>query len=147
MEFNKNYKLFIVDDDPIYSEFITTILNQAGFTDIDVFETEAEVMDNIHKSPNIIFLDYYLENTNGLDILKKIKGANPNIYVVFLSSQEKIEIAVNSLKYGALDYIIKNNEAKTRIIYSINRIRNIDSKKKTLYSKLKENFSFLNLFF
>lgn len=147
MKFNKNYELFIVDDDPIYSEFITTVLNQAGFKGVSTFETEREIMDNLYQAPDVIFLDYYLENTNGLDILRKIKATNPDIHVVFLSSQEKIEIAVNSLKYGALDYIIKNDEAKRRIISSMNRIMNLDSKKKNLLSQLKENFSFLNLLF
>ena len=147
MKFNKNYKLFIVDDDPIYSEFITTILNQAGYKGISAFETENKVMDNLYQAPDVIFLDYFLENTNGLDVLRKIKATNPNIHVVFLSSQEKIEIAVNSLKFGALDYIMKNDEAKRRIISSMNRIKNLDSKKKNLFSKLKENFSILNLLF
>jgi DNA-binding NtrC family response regulator len=147
MKFNKNYTLFIVDDDPIYSEFITTILNQAGYKGISTFETESKVMDNLYQAPDVIFLDYFLENTNGLDVLRKIKATNPDIHVVFLSSQEKIEIAVNSLKFGALDYIIKNDEAKRRIISSMNRIKNLDSKKKNLLSKLKENFSIFNLLF
>ena len=147
MKFNKNYKLFIVDDDPIYSEFIKTVLNQAGYKGVSAFETESKVMDNIYKSPDVIFLDYFLENANGLDVLRKIKATNPDIHVVFLSSQEKIEIAVNSLKYGALDYIIKNDEAKSRVISSMNRIMNLDSKKKNLLSQLKNNFSFLSFLF
>ncbi len=147
MKFNKNYKLFIVDDDPIYSEFIMTILNQAGYKDVSVFETESKVMDNLYQAPDVIFLDYFLENANGIDVLRKIKATNPDIHVVFLSSQEKIEIAVNSLKFGALDYIIKNDEAKRRIISSMNRIKNLDSKKKNLLSRIKENFSILNLLF
>jgi len=147
MKFNKNYKLFIVDDDPIYSELITTVLNQAGYKGIYAYQTESEVMDNIYQSPDVIFLDYYLVNTNGLDVLRTIKATNPDIHVIFLSSQEKIEIAVNSLKFGALDYIIKNDEAKKRMITSMNRIKNLDSKKKNLLSKLKENFSIINLLF
>ncbi len=147
MKFNKNYKLFIVDDDPIYCEFIRTVLNQAGYKGVSAFETENKVMDNLYKAPDVIFLDYFLENTNGLDVLRKIKATNPDIHVVFHSAQEKIEIAVNSLKFGALDYIIKNDEAKRRIISSMNRIKNLDSKKKNLLSKLKENFSILNLLF
>ncbi len=147
MKFNKNYKLFIVDDDPIYSEFITTILNQAGYKNVSAFETETKALDKLYQSPDVIFLDYFLGNANGLDVLRKIKACNPDIHVIFLSSQEKIEIAVNSLKYGALDYIIKNDEAKVRITSSMNRIMNLDSKKKNLLTQIKENFSFLNLLF
>jgi len=147
MKFNKNYKLFIVDDDAIYREFITTVLNQAGYKTVSAYETETEVLDNLYQAPDVIFLDYFLEDTNGLDILRKIKATNPDIHVVFLSSQEKIEVAVKSLKYGALDYIIKNDEAKKRIVFSMNRIVNLDSKTKNRLSQLKENFSLFNLFF
>jgi len=147
MKFNKNYKLFIVDDDAIYREFITTVLNQAGYKTVSAYETETEVLDNLYQAPDVIFLDYFLEDTNGLDILRKIKATNPDIHVVFLSSQEKIEVAVKSLKYGALDYIIKNDEAKKRMISSMNRIMNLDSKKKNRLSQIKENFSLFNLFF
>lgn len=55
MKFNKNYELFIVDDDPIYSEFITTVLNQAGFKGVSAFETEREIMDNLYQAPDVIF--------------------------------------------------------------------------------------------
>ena len=147
MKINKNYKLFIVDDDPIYCEFISTVLNQAGFKDISTYETEVNVIDNLYQSPNIILLDYYLPSSNGMDILRKIKATNPDIHVVFLSSQNKIEVAVNALKYGALDYILKNDEAKSRLISSLNRIKNLDSKKGNLFSKLKENYAFISLFF
>ena len=147
MKFNKNYKLFIVDDDPIYSSFISTVMDQAGFKDIQSFENESQVMDKIYQNPNIIFLDYYLNKANGLDILKKIKAINPDIYVIFLSSQEKIDVAVNALKYGALDYIIKNDEAKSRIITSVNRILNLETKKKNFLSQIKQGIPFLNLLF
>lgn len=147
MKFNKNYKIFIVDDDQVYTEFVTAVLNQAGFTDIHSYENEIETLDNLYRIPWIIFLDYYLNDSNGLEVLRKIKSTNPDIYVVFLSSQEKIDVAVNSLKYGALDYIIKNDEAKRKIVSSLMRIASIRPKKKSLLTKISERVLFFtNLF-
>jgi DNA-binding NtrC family response regulator len=147
MRINKNYKIFIVDDDPIYTEFISSILNRRGYQNVSSQLTEEELFENLYQHPDVIFLDYYLDENNGLDVLKKIKSINPDIHVIFLSGQGKIEVAVNSLKYGALDYIIKNDETPTRILKSMNRIMNIDSRKKSILNQLKEQFLFLNLLF
>ncbi|MBL4560569.1 MAG: response regulator [Bacteroidales bacterium] len=144
MKFNKNYKIFIVDDEPVYTEFISAVLNQAGFNEICSYENETEVLDNLYRNPQVIFLDYYLKDSNGLNILRKIKSINPDIFVVFLSSQEKIEIAVSSLKYGAFDYIIKNDDAKRKILLSLNRIAIMEPKKKSLLTKITERVLFFN---
>ena len=74
----------------------------------------------MYKDPKVIFLDYQLGDVNGLEILKKIKAVNPDTFVFFMSGQDKIEIAVNALKFGAIDYIIKNDDAKDKIIKSYN---------------------------
>jgi DNA-binding NtrC family response regulator len=57
-----------------------------------------------------------MDNLNGIEVLKKIKRFNPNTIIVFISGQEDIDIAVNALKYGAFDYIMKSqlNEEKMR---------------------------------
>jgi DNA-binding NtrC family response regulator len=67
----------------------------------------------------VIVLDYQLNGEkkgaqNGLEILKKIKSANPAVEVVMLSGQDKIDVAVELMKHGAFDYVIKNPTAFVR---------------------------------
>ena len=61
-----------------------------------------------------------MEDMNGFEVLKKIKRINPNIYVVMVSAQENIKTAVDAIKFGAFDYIIKDNNVcgKMNIIIS-----------------------------
>ena len=77
----------------------------------------------MHKNPDIVLLDYMLEGElNGLQVLKKIKSTNPDTEVIMMSAQEKLEVAVNSLKHGAYDYIVKNDSAMNRMSSLIGRI-------------------------
>jgi DNA-binding NtrC family response regulator len=86
-----------------------------------------DCVNNLTLQPDVIFLDYSMELFNGLEVLKKIKRFNPDIYVVFLSGQENIETAVSSLKYGAFDYIVKGEGAQEKIT---NTLLKIDQVKK-----------------
>jgi len=68
---------------------------------------------------------------NGLDILKAIKSKSPETEVVMWSGQDKIEVAVNTMKYGSFDYIVKSESAFHR---SENVIFNIIRKLKLEYT-------------
>ncbi|MCH2235661.1 MAG: response regulator [Crocinitomicaceae bacterium] len=103
-------KTFIIEDNKFYANVLNARLEKFMEGSIDIYHSGKEALNNIYKQPNLIFLDYNLPDIKGLDILKQIKSTYPNIQVVLLSGQEKIEIAVNCLRYGAMDYIIKNNE-------------------------------------
>jgi polysaccharide export outer membrane protein len=62
----------------------------------------------------------------GFEVLKKIKRYNPNIYVVMISGQENIKTAVDALKYGAFDYVIKDSnvcDKLTQIITNIIKVK------------------------
>jgi two-component system OmpR family response regulator len=59
---------------------------------------------------------------DGLETLDRIKAANPQIPVVILSSQDKIEVAVNCMKHQAFDYIVKSETAFIRLQKAITTI-------------------------
>jgi DNA-binding NtrC family response regulator len=52
---------------------------------------------------------------NGIDTLDKIKAADPDIPVVMLSSQDKIEVAINCMHHKAFDYVVKSETAFIRL--------------------------------
>jgi DNA-binding NtrC family response regulator len=70
----------------------------------------------------VIFLDHHMDDISGFEVLKKIKRFDANIFVVMLSGQESMATAVDSLKFGAFDYIIKGDNALSRITDVMNRI-------------------------
>ena len=117
--------IFIVEDDPIYRELIAHELRVAGYSNLELYSSGSEVVHQLFKSPEIILLDFHLgEEMDGLIVLKTVKAFNPDIQVIILSAQEKLSIAVNSMKYGAYDYVAKNEVAPARIQGLIERICN-----------------------
>ncbi|NNC95626.1 MAG: response regulator [Chitinophagales bacterium] len=116
-------QIFCVEDDKMYQGLIENELVKKGYENISMFSSGKTFIDNLYKMPDIVFLDYSLEEEfTGIDLLRKVKSFNPDIQVIMLSGQENMEVAVNSLKYGAYDYVIKNDFAYRRISTLIGRI-------------------------
>ena len=140
--------IFIVDDDPMQAMMLQDYLSKYSTFTISVFNSGEECLSNLDKNPNIIFLDYNFDKAgkdamNGIDILKEIKAKRPETEVVMISGQDRIEVAVNTIKYGAFDYIVKSESAFHR---SENVIFNIIKRMKlqheaTLYKKLTIGFA------
>lgn len=124
--------IFIVDDDQNQATMVADHLAKFKNITIKTFSSGEECLKNLSLDPQIIFLDYNFDKVgpkamNGVDILKKLKESNPDIEVVMFSGQDKIEVAVNTMKYGAFDYIVKNESSFHR---SENVIKNIIRKLK-----------------
>jgi len=116
-------KIFVVEDDPAYTKFLNYVLSLNPDFEVSTFETGKDIIDNLYKKPSIITLDYTLPDMDGEDVLKEIKAYDSNIHVIIISAQEKIGTAVELLKLGAYDYIIKDEETKDRLLNTINNAR------------------------
>src|ERR1700744_3863486 len=120
------FNIFLVDDDSFCLNVYGQHLSQLGHRQVSIFQNGAECLNHLTQNPDIIFLDHGMDLLTGIEVLKKIKRFNPDIYVVFLSGQENIETAVNALKYGAFDYIVKGEmelENITKVLAKITNIR------------------------
>lgn len=129
METNKNITIYLVDDDEVYLNMLENHLKKnidPGIT-LKKFNTGEACMKELHQEPNIIILDYQLDTKektamNGIEILKRIKMKNSSTQVIMLSGQDSLEVAVNCIKNGAYDYLIKNESAFVR---AVNMIKNL----------------------
>ena len=127
MKKDTKINLFLVDDDMIFLKMLAIEFLQHGDFDIETFETGELCLKNLHKNPDIIILDFYLDGItksamNGLETLDKIKNSNPNIPVIMLSSQDKIDVAVSCMHHKAFDYIVKSETAFLRLQKTIDTI-------------------------
>lgn len=120
-------KIFVVEDDPAYTKFLKYVLGLNPDYEVEFFTSGKECLDNLHKNPAVITLDYSLPDMQGEKVLAQIKAQDPNINVIIISAQEKIGTAVELLKSGAYDYIAKDQETKDRVLNSINNARNKSS--------------------
>ncbi len=117
-------KLFVVEDDQAYTKFLKYVLGLNPDYEVEFFTTGQQCLNNLHKNPAVITLDYSLPDMPGEKVLSQIRSHDPNINVIIVSAQEKIGTAVELLKLGAYDYITKDHETKDRIINAINNARN-----------------------
>lgn len=113
-------KIFLVDDDALFLKSLEIeFLENADFT-IETYPTGELCVANLSNTPDVVILDYQLDGIvenamNGLETLDKIKTFNPNIPVVMLSSQDKIEVAINCMHHKAFDYVVKSETAFVRL--------------------------------
>ena len=112
--------LFLVDDDAVFLKSLEIeFLQHADFI-IDTFSTGELCLENLSQNPDVIILDYHLDGIdltamNGIETLDRIKAFNPDIPVVMLSSQDKIEVAINCMHHRAFDYVVKSETAFVRL--------------------------------
>ena len=130
-------KIFLVDDDALYLKLLEIELMEHADFLIETFATGELCLANLSHEPDVIILDYLLDGIdktaiNGIDTLDKIKEYNPDIPVVMLSSQDKIEVAVDCMLHKASDYVVKSETAFIRLQQSINTIFHTRKIEKTL---------------
>jgi DNA-binding NarL/FixJ family response regulator len=113
-------KVFLVDDDELYLKLLEIeFMENADFI-VETYATGELCIKNLSHNPDVIILDYHLDGIeknamNGIETLNKIKAYNPGIPVVMLSSQDKIEVAINCMHNLASDYIVKSETAFIRL--------------------------------
>jgi len=111
--------LFLVDDDAVFLKLLEIeFLQHADFA-IETFSSGELCLEHLSYNPDVIILDYHLDGINknamnGLETLDKIKAINADIPVVMLSSQDKIDVAINCMHHRALDYVVKSETAFMR---------------------------------
>ena len=137
MSNEKKIKLFLVDDDALYLKVLEIELLQNENFILETFATGEMCIANLSQKPDVIILDYYLDSfdknaMNGIEVLDKIKAINPDIPVVMLSSQDKIEVAINCMHHNAFDYIVKSETAFVRLRKAIATITHIKKTEKAL---------------
>jgi DNA-binding NtrC family response regulator len=102
--------VLLVEDDSLQRKIITSLFDQINQPDFELFSADsAEPALDIVKKNNIdlIVTDYMMPGGSGMELLKSVKEINPHIDVAMLSAQTDIQVAVDLMKEGARDYLIK----------------------------------------
>lgn len=138
-------KIFLIEDDAFFGEALKYHLKLNPEFDIHLFKTGKECLTNLYLKPDIICLDFGLPDTTGDKLMKKIQETNNKIPIIIISGQEEIEVAVNFLKAGAKDYIVKSEHTKDLLWNAIIKIReNLDliQEVEELKEQLEQKYSF-----
>jgi two-component system response regulator AtoC len=147
MKDQKGFKIFIVEDDLWYSSMLEYYLAMNPDYSIEKFNTAKSFLNKIHEKPQVITLDYSLPDSNGDQLLAQIKEISPESKVIVISGQEDVKVALNLLKKGAYDYLVKDDDTKERLWNIINNLReNIEIKTEleTLKKEVVKKYDFNN---
>jgi len=137
MKNKSKIKLFLVDDDAVFLKLLEIeFLQHADFL-IETFATGEICLEYLSHNPDVIILDYHLDGIdktamNGIETLDKIKALHPDIPVIMLSSQDKIDVAINCMHHKAFDYVVKSETAFMRLQTIITNIFSYKKMKKEL---------------
>jgi DNA-binding NtrC family response regulator len=120
MKKESKIKIFLVDDDAVFLKLLEIEFLQHGDFAIETYATGELCIESLSKEPDVIILDYMLDGIvehamNGIETLDKIKAFNAQIPVVMLSSQDKIDVAIECMHHKAFDYVVKSETAFIRL--------------------------------
>lgn len=119
----KPLQIFVVEDDLWYGELLTHHLSLNPDNKVQRFERASELLAALTEKPDIITLDYRLPDVKGDDLFRKIKTLLPEVQVIVISAQEDVSTALNLLREGVYDYLVKNEETRERLWIAVNNIR------------------------
>lgn len=102
-------KIFIVEDDSEYAEFIKAKLRRKY--QIYAFENAEDCLVSLKSiTPDVLVLDYYLPGMSGIELYEKVKDDLPDeVKVVILSSMDDGKLVLDFIKKGIRDYIVKDD--------------------------------------
>ncbi|HTS43528.1 MAG TPA: sigma-54 dependent transcriptional regulator [Puia sp.] len=145
MKNHQSFKVYIVEDDVWYGSMLEHYLSLNPEYEVKRFESPGEFFASLHETPDVVTLDYSLPDCDGAEVLKKIKEHNPDIRVIIISGQEDVATAINLLKNGAFDYIVKDDDTKDRLwnsILHLREIRNLKEEVEILKSQVGRKYDF-----
>ncbi|MFN8438098.1 MAG: response regulator [Cytophagales bacterium] len=137
---NNRKKVFVVENNLLERNMIKSFLKESGSKyDFKFFSNSAECIASLPEHPMAILIDYDLNTINpnekdAIKILEEIKALENHTEVVFFSTHENTEIAVATIKHGAFDYIVINDNQFLRLENELKTIEehvfHIDESKK-----------------
>lgn len=100
-------RVLVIDDDPAMLDVLRLRLQVWGY---DVFLAEDALTGArmaAQEAPDVILTDVWLPDASGVDLLRALKKADPRIPIILMSAHGSVDLAVESIKQGAVDYLLK----------------------------------------
>ena len=100
-------RILIVDDEAFNLDLLEQELTDRGYA-VERARDGAEAVRKVESArPDLMLLDYMMPGMNGLDVLEAIRDAESDVPVVMMTAHGSIEVAVQAMKLGAYDFILK----------------------------------------
>src|SRR5262245_44306039 len=100
-------RVLVVDDEKVIREILSDFLTMEGYVVRTVEDGEAALRELQRRSYNLVISDLKMPNMGGLELLEKIADENFNVLTVIMTGFGTVETAIEAMKKGAYDYILK----------------------------------------
>jgi DNA-binding NarL/FixJ family response regulator len=103
-------KIYLIEDDPIYAEFIVKAMESDHSNEVKVFYTGEDCLKSLSNPlPDVLVIDYKLPGMSGIDLYEKIKPRITEKHkVILLSSLDDGNMVLSFIQRGVRDYVIKD---------------------------------------
>ncbi|MFM9007572.1 MAG: sigma-54-dependent transcriptional regulator, partial [Bacteroidota bacterium] len=146
---NSKLSIFVVEDDAWYRELLTHHLSLNPDNVVRGFLSASEVLQALEQeTPDVITIDYRLPDLDGQQLIKRIRALAADSALIVISGQEDVHTALELLRQGVYDYLVKNEETRERLWNAINNIRTqvvLRSELEQLRSQVNSQYEFKNL--
>ncbi|HET9502399.1 MAG TPA: sigma-54 dependent transcriptional regulator [Hymenobacter sp.] len=139
------FTIFIVEDDPWYGQLLHYHLSLNPEDTVQLWTSGQECLDNMHLRPDVVTIDFSLPDISGDKLLARLRQRWPEIPVIVISAQSKIATAVQLLKAGAAEYLVKDDNTKDLLWNAIQKLRETSSLReqvKRLEDQLQNKYDF-----
>src|SRR5262249_19869021 len=113
-------KILVVDDEPEIVAFIRELLSNRGYDVLGLSDSRTAGFQFDSFRPDLCILDFRMPYVSGSDLLDAIKQKDPRAEVIFLTAQEETSLAVDLMKRGASDFLLKPVEL-SQLVLSVGR--------------------------
>ncbi len=103
-----NSSILIVDDEKEYVELLKSLLADEGYNNVLTLTNPREVISTLQETKvDLILLDIYMPEMNGLDVLENISRLTPEVPVIIVTAVDEVDIALKAVKLGAYEFLVK----------------------------------------
>jgi DNA-binding response OmpR family regulator len=96
-----------VDDDRMILELLTEFLVSEGHAVVTAQSASAALLLVARASPDVVLLDIKMAGVDGMTALRRIRSRHPTVPVIMLTANDDVDLARDTLKFGAFDYVAK----------------------------------------
>ncbi len=125
----EKFRILVVDDELIVRDSLKEWLEEEGFT-VDVAESGPDALEQLEKTPyHLMLTDIKMPGMDGVEVLQKAKEKYPDLTVVMMTAYATVETAVEAMKIGALDYLVKPFDPDTLVPMTLGIYENLEAAK------------------
>ena len=111
-------KILIVDDDPLILSILSSILSENHY-EVETAGNGNQALATINDSFHLLLSDFQMPEMNGLELIKVLRKSGKDIPIVILTGNQEISVALDALKLGANEYVIKDENIAETVLTAI----------------------------